>query len=92
MKKVIKAKQLIWKKVKPEVFEDWAEKAEVSVLMLNKEPAYYQVNSVNNEIGAQFWVGNSAFSVAGHTNRYVKIQEAKDDCQRHFNSLIKSNS
>lgn len=88
----MKAKLLNWKKVKQECFEDWSENAEISVLKLNSEPAYYQVNSVNREIGAQLWVGNRAFNVAGHANRYMKIQEAKDDCQRHYNKLIEENS
>jgi hypothetical protein len=90
-KNKIKARELNWEVIKPESFESRSENAPISVLKINDGPAYYQVNIVNSVIEAQLWVGNRAFSVAGHHNRYTKIQEAKDDCQRHFNSLIREN-
>lgn len=85
----MRAKLLQWLEVKPEVFEDFSYKAYINVLKLNSTSAYYQVNSVNNLIGCQFWVGNRAFTLG---NNLISITIGKQICQYHFDSMIFLNS
>jgi len=86
---VIKAKQLKWKEVKPEVFEVFAFNAEIAVLKIyNGKPAYYQINNVSGEIGCQIWVGNKGFDIRCHL---ASVVEGKRACQEHYNSLIREN-
>lgn len=84
----LKVKQLEWKMVKPEVYEDFSYNAKVYNLYLNQDNAYYQINSVNHNIGTQFWVGNRAFKVEGN---YKYIDEAKKVCQEHYEEMILAN-
>jgi hypothetical protein len=85
---MIKAKQLKWVKVKPEVFEDWSYCAEINVLTLNRKPAYYQVHKVADCVSCGLWVHNSCVDIKS----WITLEEGLDACQQHYDSLVRENA
>lgn len=83
------AKELVFKEVKPEVFQSFAFRAEIEVLKLNGKPAYFQVAKVYDNITASFWCHNQGFVFKNYCKN---PNDGMDACQEWFNNLIESNS
>lgn len=85
----MKAKDLNWVPQKSEVYEEFSLEAEINVLLYNKEPAYYKVTKILHNIMALFYVGNTGY---GLKHWCESIEEAKQTCQKHYDSIIKENA
>lgn len=88
-----KAKQLVWESLANDPLHPDKEWSPIAVLRLNNESAGYTVASGRHQDywEATIWYGNRGFSVDDWKRHYT-MHEAKQSCQRHYDSLILENS
>lgn len=88
---MLKAKRLKFSKGKP-FLNYQTQKAEIRVLTMDdagKNPAYYEVRpGMYGLYEASFWAMNRGIGI---DDSCASLDEAKEACQRHYDSLIREN-